>query len=135
MSPIIYTPTTVTPDMVEIVLNEYKEHANIGRLDNAWWCARCPDPIPQGLTPAGHARSMTAAALQDALDKAVTADMVQLVLDMYSNHMVTVPSDDDDALGMCGECGAGIFGPHTIQAHAREMAANVLQDALGGAHE
>lgn len=61
---------TITPDMVEIVLNEYKEHANIGRLDNAWWCARCPDPIPQGLTPAGHARSMAAAALQDALDKA-----------------------------------------------------------------
>lgn len=60
----------VTPDMVELVLNEYKEHANIGRLDNAWWCARCPDPIPQGLTPAGHARSMAAAALQDALDKA-----------------------------------------------------------------
>lgn len=61
---------TVTPDMVQLVLDEYKEHANIGRLDNAWWCARCPDPIPQGLTPAGHARSMAAAALQDALDKA-----------------------------------------------------------------
>ena len=61
---------TVTPDMVELVLNEYKEHANIGRLDNAWWCARCADPIPRGLTPAGHARSMAAAALQDALDKA-----------------------------------------------------------------
>ena len=64
------TTPTVTPDMVELVLNEYKEHANIGRLDNAWWCARCPDPIPQGLTPAGHARSMAAAALQDALTKA-----------------------------------------------------------------
>lgn len=63
------TPT-VTPDMVELVLNEYEEHADIGRLGNAWWCARCPDPIPRGLTPAGHARSMAAAALQDALDKA-----------------------------------------------------------------
>ena len=63
------TPT-ITPDMVELVLNEYKEHENIGRVGNAWWCARCPDPIPQGLTPAGHARSMAAAALQDALDKA-----------------------------------------------------------------
>lgn len=61
------TAPTVTPDMVEIVLNEYEEHASIGRLGNAWWCARCPDPIPQGLTPAGHARSMAAAALQDAL--------------------------------------------------------------------
>lgn len=63
------TPT-VTPDMVELVLNEYEEHGDIGRLGNAWWCARCPDPIPQGLTPAGHARSMAAAALQDALTKA-----------------------------------------------------------------
>lgn len=61
---------TITPDMVELVLNEYEEHADIGRLGNAWWCARCPDPIPRGLTPAGHARSMAAAALQDALDKA-----------------------------------------------------------------
>ena len=64
------TIPTVTTDMVELVLNEYKEHADIGRLDNAWWCARCPDPIPRGLTPAGHARSMAAAALQDVLDKA-----------------------------------------------------------------
>ena len=70
VQPATPTPPTVTPDMVELVLNEYKEHANIGRLDNAWWCARCPDPIPRGLTPAGHARSMAAAALQDALDKA-----------------------------------------------------------------
>ena len=61
---------TVTPDMVQLVLNEYEEHGDIGRLGNAWWCTRCPDPIPQGLTPAGHARSMAAAALQDALDKA-----------------------------------------------------------------
>ena len=61
---------TITPDMVQLVLDEYEEHGDIGRLGNAWWCARCPDPIPQGLTPAGHARSMAAAALQDALDKA-----------------------------------------------------------------
>lgn len=62
--------STVTPDMVELVLNEYEEHAKIGRLDNAWWCTRCPNPIPRGITPAGHARSMAAAALQDALTKA-----------------------------------------------------------------
>lgn len=65
------TPTpTVTPDMVELVLNEYKEHGDIGRLGSAWWCTRCADPIPRGITPAGHARSMAAAALQDVLGKA-----------------------------------------------------------------
>lgn len=69
-APALPAAPTVTPDMVQLVLDEYEEHGDIGRLGNAWWCTRCADPIPQGLTPAGHARSMAAAALQDALDKA-----------------------------------------------------------------
>ena len=75
-----------------------------------------------------------ARAVQPATPTAptVTPDMVQLVLDTYAEHMAVVTSDGNEVLGTCGECGAGIFGPHTIQAHAREMAANALQDALRG---
>lgn len=58
-------------------------------------------------------------------------DMVQLVLDTYTDHMTTLPSDDNEVLGTCGECETGIYGPHTIQAHAREKAVEALQDALG----
>lgn len=61
----------------------------------------------------------------------VAPAMVQLVLDTYTDHMTTLPSDDNDALGTCGECETGIYGPHTIQAHAREKAVEALQDALG----
>lgn len=62
----------------------------------------------------------------------ITPDMVQLVLDTYTDHIST--DTVTDVLGACESCGAGIYGPHTIQAHAREMATNALQDALGGAH-
>ena len=62
----------------------------------------------------------------------VTDRMVQLVLDTYTDHMSVTPNDGVEPLGWCGECETGIFGPHTSQAHAREMAANALQDALRG---
>ena len=61
----------------------------------------------------------------------ITPDIVQLAVDTYTDHMTTLPSDDNDALGTCGECETGIYGPHTIQAHAREKAVEALQDALG----
>ena len=59
-------------------------------------------------------------------------DMVQLVLDTYEDHMCVTPNDGAEPLGWCGECETGIYGPHTIQAHAREKAAEALQDALRG---
>ena len=62
----------------------------------------------------------------------VTPAMVQLVLDTYTDHMCVTPNDGVEPFGWCGECETGIYGPHTIQAHAREMTANTLQDALRG---
>lgn len=107
---------------------ETKRSYNGTLLDFTWRCTARPQEQ-------AHLREIEA-----ALDGAVTAtaptvtlDMVQLILDTYSEHMTTVPSDDTDALGTCGECGAGIYGQYTIQAHAREMATNVLQDALNKA--
>ena len=63
----------------------------------------------------------------------VTPDMVQLVLDTYSDHTVAAPNDGAEPLGWCGECETGIYEPHTIQAHAREITAEVLRDALAKA--
>ena len=62
----------------------------------------------------------------------VTPGMVQLVLDTYTDHMSVTPNDGVEPLGWCGECETGIYGPHTIQAHAREKAVEALQDALRG---
>lgn len=72
------------------------------------------------------------AAPRDGLPTAptVTPDMVQLVLDTYAEHMSVTPNDGAEPLGWCGECETGIYGPHTIQAHAREKAAEALQGAL-----
>ena len=61
----------------------------------------------------------------------VTESVVQLVIGTYMAHMVVVPNDvGAEPLGMCAECEAGIYGRHTIQAHAQGMAAAALQDAL-----
>jgi len=56
--------------------------------------------------------------------------MVQLVRDTYEDHMSVTPSDGSEPLGWCGECEAHIDEPRTIQAHAREKAAEALQGAL-----
>ena len=60
----------------------------------------------------------------------VAETVVQLVIGTYMAHMALVPDDDKSVLGVCGECAAGIFGPHTIQVHAREKAIAALQEAL-----
>ncbi|WP_406019291.1 hypothetical protein OH783_01665 [Kocuria rhizophila] len=57
-------------------------------------------------------------------------DMVELVLDTYTDHMSVTPNGGVEPLGWCGKCETGIYGPHTIQAHAREKAVEALQDAL-----
>ena len=62
----------------------------------------------------------------------VTPAMVQLVVDTYTSHARLTYFDD----GTQTECRGCLDGPkydrHTIQAHAREKAAEVLQDALRG---
>ena len=71
-----------------------------------------------------------------ATTPAVTDRMVQLVLDTYTAHTAVVPNDGVEPLGWCGECETAIHGAPMIQAHAREITAEVLQDALaagGGA--
>lgn len=70
MSPIIYTPT-VTPHMVQLVLDTYAEHEGFVIQDGREFCAECDAPLTNG-TPSlvSHARGKAAEALQDALDKA-----------------------------------------------------------------
>lgn len=74
--------------------------------------------------------ALDGATTAQATTPTVTDRMVQLVLDTYSDHMCVTPNDGAEPLGWCGECETGIYGPHTIQAHAREKAADALQDAL-----
>lgn len=62
----------------------------------------------------------------------ITPRMIQLVRDTYEEHMLAAPADGDGPdgpLGHCGECDAPI-GPHTIQTHALEASATVLQSEL-----
>ena len=132
MSPIIYTPHDCDlPHVATVgqeVLWQCETCGKVWGSDSAGW-SLAVDPGKAAAQGSAYARFTQPEAPAAPM---VTDRMVQLVLDTYSDHMVTVPSDDDDVLGVCGECAAGIFGPHTIQAHAREMAANVLQDALRG---
>lgn len=89
----------------------------------AWACMGRPREQAQ-------LREVEAALNPTATTPTVTPDMVQLVLDTYAKHMSVTPNDGAEPLGWCGECETGIYGPHTIQAHAREKAAEALQGAL-----
>lgn len=67
----------------------------------------------------------------------ITPSMVQLVLDVYEDHMLVAPADGDGPdgpLGHCGECDAPI-GPHTIMTHALEAAAAALQAEIDGGRD
>lgn len=149
MSPIIYTPHRCTPaEDPDVVAMSDKD------LEGATW--RCPDCDAYwepkiGMAFNGVVRDFSwtctgrpreqahlrevEAALEGAATPSVptvTDRMVQLVLDTYTDHTSVTPNDGAEPLGWCGECETGIYGPHTSQAHAREMAANALQDALRG---
>ena len=76
MSPTIDNPPepttpTVTPHMVQLVLDTYAEHEGFVIQDGREFCAECDAPLTNG-TPSlvSHARGKAAEALQDALDKA-----------------------------------------------------------------
>ncbi|MDO4920069.1 hypothetical protein [Kocuria sp.] len=60
----------------------------------------------------------------------VTPEMVQLVLDTYAEHEDVVTRD---RIRYCAECDAPLVGWLTPAAHARNMAAAVLEDALAKA--
>lgn len=62
---------TVTPHMVQLVLDTYAEHEDFVTRDGREFCAECDAPLTNG-TPSlvSHAREKAAEALQDALDKA-----------------------------------------------------------------
>lgn len=67
------TSPTVTPDMVQLVLDTCAEHAELATFDDGTCteCRGCLDGPKYGrYTIQAHAREKAAAALQDALDKA-----------------------------------------------------------------
>lgn len=64
---------TVTPAMVQLVLDTYTAHTALVPNDGAeplGWCGECETAIYGAPTIQVHAREKAAAALQDALDKA-----------------------------------------------------------------
>lgn len=147
MSPIIYTPHRCAPsedpdlaalsnDEVEGVIWQCPECQAYWEADVAkaitgkvvsfvWVCVGSPRQEAQ--------RREIEAALKGTASTptpTVTPHMVQLVVDTYSDHMSVSPSDRDELLGWCGECDTEIRCPYTIQAHAREKAAEALQGAL-----
>lgn len=66
------TPT-VTPRMVQLVLDTYADHMSVTPNDGAaplGWCGECETGIYEPRTIQAHAQEKAAAALQDALDKA-----------------------------------------------------------------
>ena len=71
VQPEISTTPTVTPHMVQLVLDTYAEHEGFVIQDGRVFCAECDAPLTNG-TPSlvSHARGKAAEALQDALDKA-----------------------------------------------------------------
>lgn len=147
MSPIIYTRHHCTPAADPKVATMSAE----ALTGATWQCPECDaywEPeifkASNGTAPRltwqctgrpreqAHLREVEA-ALEGAATPSVptvTDRMVQLVIDTYSDHTTVTPGDGAEPLGWCGECETGIYGPHTIQAHAREKAAAALQDAL-----
>lgn len=96
-------------------------------LSFAWACTGRPSEQAQ-LREVEAA--LEGAATATASTPTVTPHMVQLAVDTYEDHMCVFPNDGAAPLGWCGECETGIYEPHTIQAHAREKAAEALQAAL-----
>nr|WP_312964368.1 hypothetical protein [Kocuria rhizophila] len=130
MSPIIYTPHECDrPHVATVgqeVLWQCETCGKVWGSDSAGW-SLAVDPCKDAALRSAYARFTQPEAPATPM---VTDRMVQLVLDTYTDHMALVPDDDKSVLGVCGECAAGIFGPHTIQVHAREKAAAALQGAL-----
>ena len=149
MSPIIYTPHRCAPsenpdlaalsnDEVEGVIWQCPEcqaywEADVRKAPNGkvvsfvWVCVGSPRQEAQ--------RREIEAALKGTASTptpTVTPGMVQLAIDTYRDHMTMVPSDDNDALGICGECEAILLGANSSHLHALEITAEVLQDALRG---
>lgn len=138
MSPIIYTPHAC----------DLPEDAQRGGI--LWQCDICDsiwsaDPprlgggwrkIDEPRRDQNLAEAKRRQIAQPATPR-ITPDMVELVLDTYSEH-TELARDVFSGYTGCAVCGTGSYGPHTVRAHAREMAANVLQDALdkaGDTHE
>ena len=140
MSPIIYTPHKCeTPAPQDVACPHPR-----GTL---WQCETCyaiheaedarrgkwvQVADPKRVRRVEEARQRASSRDGNPTTPTVTPRMVQLVLDTYTDHMAVVPNDGAKPLEWCGECETGLYGPHTIQAHAREKAAEVLQDALRG---
>lgn len=130
MSPIIYTPHDCdTPTLGDFPYG------------TIWQCETCQ--ALWGATSAAKSEWVKIEdphrehRIEDAFRRArtpstptVTPRMVQLVIDTYTDHTTVIPGDGAEPLGWCGECETGIYGPHTIQAHAREKAVEALQEAL-----
>ena len=157
MSPLIYTRHCCDPAKdpeVSAMSDEYLEGATWQcRECDAYWEAEAGQRYAVGTrvrdltwTCTGRPREQAhVREVEAALEGAATAtasaptvapDMVQLVLDTYEDHMSFIPNDAGDVLAWCGECDAEICSPYTIQAHAREMAANALQGVLAaGVHQ
>ena len=138
MSPIIYTPHECETPAPQDVARPYPQ-------DTLWQCEVCGAiheaedarkgewymvEDPKRLYRMEEARRRAAPRAAARTAPAVTPRMVQLVLDTYTDHMSVAPNDGAEPLGWCGECETGIYGPHTIQAHAREKAAAALQEEL-----
>ncbi|MBK4119702.1 hypothetical protein [Kocuria rhizophila] len=150
MSPIIYTRHCCDPAKDPEVLamsDEYLEGATWQCPEcDAYWEAEAGQRYAAGTrvrdltwTCTGrpreqaHVREVEAAlegaATATASAPTVTPRMVQIVLDTYSEHS-ELGQDDAGDYAECAQCGTGSYGPHTIQAHAREKAAEALQAAL-----
>lgn len=141
MSPIIYTPHDCEKPEGNLPAGTLYQ---CPECDRVWEADRIPSVSKRGgacvwypVEDPRHDAALRAASTRAArpvtpATPTITPAMVQLVLDTYTDHMSVTPNDGVEPLGWCGECETGIYGPHTIQAHAREKAANVLQNALRG---
>ena len=141
MSPIIYTPHDCEiPNTQGIVAAAGNEALWVcPECDNVWelrdnfvtkaWCL-VRAPRREAIVAANYKPVTAPAPTQDA--PTITPHMAQLAVDTYEDHMCVFPNDGAAPLGWCGECDAEIREPYTIQAHAREKAAEALQGALRG---
>ncbi|WP_431695566.1 hypothetical protein [Kocuria rhizophila] len=131
MSPIIYTPHDCDRPHVatvgQAVLWQCETCGKVWGSDSAGW-SLAVDPGKDAALRSAYARFTQPEAPAAPM---VTDRMVQLVLDTYTDHMAVVPNVvGAEPLGTCAECETGIYGQHTIQAHAREKAIAALQEAL-----
>lgn len=135
MSPIIYTPHDCEPPPGEDLRNGTLWQCDV--CEAVWEAAR-PRVVEWNKIAQPRREKIVADPLKrpaltsETTIPTVTTDMVQLALDAYTDHSSPVQVGHLGTTLVCRKCETSMLGHRAALRHAREKAAEALQDALRG---